>query len=42
MDQKTNRLYPAAPKAKDDLDKRLEKKLNGVNSFDNSVDNMKK
>ena len=38
MDQKTDRLYPSAPLLeKIDLEKRLEKKINDVNSFNNHV-----
>ena len=34
MDQKTDRLYPTAPLLENnDLEKRLEKKINDVNSF---------
>ena len=41
MDQKTDRLYPAAPfKNKNiDFEQRLEKKLNDVNSFNNHINN---
>ena len=42
MDQKTDRLYPSAPLEKDiDLERRLEKKINDVNSFNNRVNNIK-
>ena len=42
MDQKTDRLYPSAPLEKDiDLERRLEKKINDVNSFNNHVNNIK-
>ena len=42
MDQKTDRLYPTAPLIeKIDLEKRLEKKINDVNSFNNHVNNIK-
>ena len=43
MDQKTNRLYPSAPleNKKIDLQQRLEKQLNVVNSFNNSIDNIR-
>ena len=42
MDQKTDRLYPSAPFEKNiDLEKRLEKKLNDVNSFNNHINNIK-
>ena len=36
MDQKTERLYPSAPLKNIDLEQRLEKNLNDVNSFKNS------
>ena len=42
MEQKCDRLYPNAPFEKDiDLEQRLEKKLNDVNSFNNSINNIK-
>ena len=41
MNQKTDRLYPSAPLQQDDLEQRLEKKLNDVNSFNNSINNIK-
>ena len=41
MDQKCDRLYPGAPLEKDDLEQRLEKKLNDVNSFNNHINNIK-
>ena len=42
MEQKTDRLYPSAPLKKDiDLEQRLEKKLNDVKSFNNSINNIK-
>ena len=42
MDQKGDRLYPTAPLLKNiDLEKRLEKKINDVNSFNNHVNNIK-
>ena len=41
MEQKTDILYPSAPLKNNDLEKRLEKKLNHVNSFNNSVINIK-
>ena len=42
MDQKCDRIYPSAPLEKDiDLEQRLEKKLNDVNSFNNSINNIK-
>ena len=42
MDQKTDRLYPSAPLIENiDLEKRLEKKINDVNSFINHINNIK-
>ena len=42
MQQKTDRLYPSAPLLENiDLEKRLEKKINDVNSFNNHVNNIK-
>ena len=42
MEQKTDRLYPSAPLLENiDLEKRLEKKINDVNSFNNHVSNIK-
>ena len=42
MEQKTNRLYPSAPLLENiDLEKRLEKRLNDVNSFNNHINNIK-
>ena len=42
MDQKTDKLYPSAPLLENiDLEKRLEKKLNDVNSFNNHIGNIK-
>ena len=42
MEQKTDRLYPSAPLLeKIDLEKRLEKKTNDVNSFNNYINNIK-
>ena len=40
MEAKTDRLYPSAPLKKIDLEQRLEKKLNDVMSFNNSVNNI--
>ena len=40
MEQKTDRLYPSAPLEKNDLEQRLEKKINDVNSFNNHVNNI--
>ena len=42
MDQKCDRLYPSAPILENiDLEKRLEKKINDVNSFNNHINNIK-
>ena len=41
MDQKCDRLYPSAPLENSDLEQRLEKKLNDLNSFNNSINNIK-
>ena len=42
MEQKRDRLYPSAPLEKNiDLEQRLEKKLNDVNSFNNHINNIK-
>ena len=42
MEQKTDRLYPSAPLLENnDLEKRLEKRINDVNSFNNHVNNIK-
>ena len=42
MDRKTDKLYPSAPLLENiDLEKRLEKKLNDVNSFNNHISNIK-
>ena len=42
MDQKTDKLYPSAPLLENiDLEKRLEKKINDVNSFNNHINNIK-
>ena len=42
MDQKCDRLYPTAPLLENiDLEKRLEKKINDVNSFNNHIKNIK-
>ena len=43
MDQKYDKLYPSAPfeKKNIDLEQRLEKKLNDVNSFNNHMNNIK-
>ena len=43
MDQKCDRLYPSAPLENKniDLEQRLEKKINDVNSFNNHINNIK-
>ena len=43
MEQKCDRLYPSAPfeNKNIDLEQRLEKKLNDVNSFNNHINNIK-
>ena len=42
MDQKCEKLYPSAPLLENiDLEKRLEKKINGVNSFKNHINKIK-
>ena len=42
MEQKTDKLYPSAPLLENiDLEKRLEKKIKDVNSFNNHVNNIK-
>ena len=42
MDQKCDKLYPSAPLLENiDLEKRLEKKTNDVNSFINHINNIK-
>ena len=42
MDQKCDKLYPSAPLLENiDLEKRLEKKINDVNSFNKHVNNIK-
>ena len=42
MEAKTDRLYPSAPQETDNnLEQRLEKKLTDVNSFNNSINNIK-
>ena len=40
MDQKTDRIYPFAPMENIDLEQRLEKQLNVVNSLNNSINNI--
>ena len=42
MEAKTDKLYPSAPLLENiDLEKRLEKKVNDVNSFNNHINNIK-
>ena len=42
MEQKCDKLYPSAPLLENiDLEKRLEKKINDVNSFNNHIKNIK-
>ena len=41
MEAKTERLYPSAPLDNIGLEQRLEKKINDVNSFKNSINNIK-
>ena len=41
MDQKRDRLYPSAPLENIDLEQRLEKKENDVNSFNKLINNIK-
>ena len=42
MEQKCDRLYPSAPlETNIDLEQRLEKKINDVNSFNNIINNIK-
>ena len=42
MEQKCEKLYPSAPLLENiDLEKRLEKKINDVNSFNNHINNNK-
>ena len=41
MEQKCGRLYTSAPLEYNDLEQRLEKKLNDVNSFNNHINNIK-
>ena len=40
MEQRSDRLIPSIPLEKNDLEQRLEKKLNDVNSFDNHINNI--
>ena len=42
MEQKCDRFYPSAPLIENiDLEKRLEKKINDVNCFNNHISNIK-
>ena len=42
MEQKCDKLYPTAPLLENiELEKRLEKKINDVNSFNNHINNIK-
>ena len=41
MDQKTDRYNPCAPLESTDIEQKLEKKLNDVNSFNNHINNIK-
>ena len=42
MEAKIDKLYPSAPLLENiDLEKRLEKKINDVNSFNNHINNIK-
>ena len=42
MEAKTDKLYPSAPLLENiDLEKRLEKKINDVRSFNNHIKNIK-
>ena len=43
MEQKCDRLYPSAPfeNKNIDLEQKLEKRLNDVNSFNNHINNIK-
>ena len=41
MHRKCDRLYPSAPLEIIDLEQRLEKKINDVNSFNNHINNIK-
>ena len=40
MEAKTDRFYPSAPLENIDIEERLEKKLNVVDSFNNSINNI--
>ena len=41
MEAKTDKLYPTATLENTDLEQRLEKKINDVNSFNNHINNIK-
>ena len=41
MEQNIEKLYPSAPLEHNDLQQRLEKKRNDVNSFNNHINNIK-
>ena len=41
MEQKCDRLYPSATLEKNDLEQRIEQKLNDVNSFNTHINNIK-
>ena len=41
MEQKCERFYPSAPLENTDLEQRLEKELNDVNSVNTSINNIK-
>ena len=42
MESETAKLYPTAPLLENiDLEKRLEKRINDVNSFNNHINNIK-
>ena len=42
MEQRYDKLYPSAPLLENiELEKRLEKKINDVNSFNTHIDNIK-
>ena len=40
MHQKCDKLHPSAPLENNDLEQRLEKKLNDVNTFNNHINNI--
>ena len=42
MNQKTDNLYPSAPQEKIDLEQRIEKKINDVNSVNDHINNNRK